>query len=52
MAYSNGEKAFNNTKRAMIGYIILCWILLLIVLGMFREPAHERHGRLQIYYTV
>ena len=36
-----------DTKRAMIGYIILFGILLLIVLGYFPEPAHEIHFRLQ-----
>ena len=35
----------------------LVWILLLIVLGMFPEPARERHSRLQtvleaVYYAI
>ena len=42
----------NDTKRAMIGYIILFGILLLIVLGYFPEPAHEIHFRLQTLAAV
>ena len=42
-----------NTKRAMIGYIILRWYRSSNCFELFAsKPAHERHGRLQIHYTV
>ena len=43
----------SDTKRAMIGYIILCWYPSSNCFELVAsKPAHERHGRLQIHYTV